>query len=106
MRFLVDEDVPQEIVRCLVAGGHEVLPVIGILGLQTDDADIWNHALQRRAIVVTCNRQDFLKLAGTAPGTGLIILNRRRTRQAECGHVLRLVREAGEEGLKNNINFA
>ena len=106
MRFLIDEDVPQEIVRCLLDAGHEVLPVIGILGTQSVDAEIWNHALKRKAIVVTCNRQDFLKLAGTAPGTGLIILNRRRTREKECGHILRLVREAGEDGLKNNINFA
>ncbi len=106
MRFLVDEDVPQEIVRCLLDDGHEVLPVTGILGMQTGDSEIWNYAVQRRAIVVTCNRQDFLELAGTAPGTGLVILNRRRTRQAECGHILRLVREAGEDGLKNNINFA
>ena len=106
MKFLVDEDVPQEIVRCLLDGGYEVLPVAGILGKQTEDAEIWKYALKRKAIVVTCNRQDFLKLAGTAPGTGLIILNRRRTRQAECGHILRLVREAGEDGLKNNINFA
>ena len=58
------------------------------------------------AIVVTCNRQDFLKLAGNAPETGLIILNRRRTRQAECRHVLHLLTNAGETGLKGNINFA
>jgi hypothetical protein len=62
--------------------------------------------IRTEAIVVTCNRQDFLELAGTAPETGLITLNRRRTRQAECRHVLQLLASAGEAGLKANINFA
>jgi hypothetical protein len=62
--------------------------------------------VQTQAIVVTCNRQDFLELAGTQPATGLIILNRRRTRQAECRHLLQLVAKAGEDGLEGNIDFA
>ena len=103
---MVDEDVSQEVVRCLLDGGCEELPVIDILGKQAEDGEIWKDAVQRRAIVVTCNRQDFLELAGTAPETGLVILNRRRTRQAEYGNVLRLVRQAGEACLKNNIKFA
>ena len=56
--------------------------------------------------MITCNRQDFLQLAGTAPEAGLIVLNRRRTRQAECRHVLGLLARAGESGLAGNINFA
>lgn len=106
MKFLVDEDVPQEVVRCLLKDGHEVICVAEVLGRQTGDAEVWSQAVQRNAIVVTCNRQDFLKLAGPAPATGLIILNRRKSRQVECRHILRLIREAGEEGLKGSINFA
>jgi hypothetical protein len=68
--------------------------------------DIWRHAVLTGAIVITCNRQDFLRLAGTAPETGLIVLNRRRKRQAECRHVLELLARAGESGLSGNINFA
>ena len=56
--------------------------------------------------MITCNRQDFLELAGTEPDTGLIVLNRRRTRQAECRHLLQLLASAGESGLMGNINFA
>jgi hypothetical protein len=56
--------------------------------------------------VVTCNRQDLLELAGAEPAAGLVILNRRRTRQAECSHLLQLLAKAGETGLKGNINFA
>ena len=68
--------------------------------------DIWHYAIRSEAIVVTCNRQDFLTLAGAAPETGLIILNRRRTRASECRHILELLSKAGEPGLCNNINFA
>ena len=106
MKFLVDEDVAVEVARCLQQAGHDVSLVTEVLGVRTDDVDIWHHAVRTDAIVVTCNRQDFLELAGTAPETGLVILNRRRTRQAECRHVLQLLANAGEPGLKGNINFA
>jgi len=106
VRFLLDEDVAVGVVRCLQQAGHEVVQVAEVLGVRTDDVDIWRHAARTDAIVVTCNRQDFLELAGTEPATGLIILNRRRTRQAECSHLLRLVAKAGAAGLKGNINFA
>ncbi len=106
MRFLVDEDVAIEVARGLEQAGYEVALVTQSLGLRTDDVDVWHHAVRTAAIVVTCNRQDFLELAGTEPETGVIILNRRRTRSAECRHVLRLVASAGESGLMGNINFA
>ena len=106
MRFLVDEDVAVDVARCLRQAGYEVSLVAEVLGVRTDDVDIWHHAVRTEAIVVTCNRQDYLELAGTAPETGLIILNRRRTRQAECRHVLELLSGAGEAGLQGNINFA
>jgi len=80
VRFLVDEDIAVEAVRCLRQAGHEVLLVAEVLGMRTDDVDIWRHAVQTQSIVVTCNRQDFLELAGSEPPTGLIILNRQRTR--------------------------
>jgi predicted nuclease of predicted toxin-antitoxin system len=93
VRFLVDEDVAVEVVRCLRQAGHEVSLVTEVLGVRTDDVDIWHHAVRAETIVVTCNRQDFLELAGTAPETGVIILNRRRTRQAECRHLLNFMCE-------------
>ena len=106
MRFLLDEDVAVGVARCLQQAGHEVVRVVEVLGVRTDNFDIRRQAVRVEAIVVTCNRQDFLELAGTEPATGLIILNRRRTRQAECRHLLRLLANAGEAGLKRNINFA
>ncbi len=83
MKFLADEDVAVEVTRCLQQEEHEVSLVAEVLGVRTDDVDIWHQAVRTEAIVITCNRQDFLELAGTAPETGVIILNRRRTRQAE-----------------------
>ena len=65
MKFLVDEDVAIEAARCLRQAGHEVLLVPEVLGVRTDDVDIWRHAVQTQSIVVTCNRQDFLELAST-----------------------------------------
>ena len=106
MKFLVDEDVPVEATRCLQQAGHEVFLVAETLGVRTDDVDVWLYAVETKAVVITCNRQDFLELAGTSPETGLVILNRRRTRQAECRHLLALLAGAGETGLSGNINFA
>jgi predicted nuclease of predicted toxin-antitoxin system len=106
VRFLIDEDVPIEATRCVRQAGHEGQLVAETLGTRTDDADVWYHAVQTESIVITCNRQDFLQLAGTEPATGLIVLKRRRTRQAECTRLLQLLASAGETGLKCNINFA
>lgn len=106
MTFLIDEDVAVEIDRSLRQAGHGTVRVAEVLGFHTDDVDVWEHACHHGPVVITCNRQDFLELAGEAPATGLIILNRRRTRLAECANVLRLIGTAGETGLRGNINFA
>ena len=42
MRFLVDEDVATEVARALRQEGHEVLLVAEVLGVRTDDVDIWS----------------------------------------------------------------
>jgi len=106
VKFLIDEDVAVEIDRSLLQSGQNVVRAADVLGFRTDDVDIWEYACRHALIVVTCNRSDFLELAGEAPATGLIILNRRRTRQAECSNLLRLLAKAGEAGLRGNINFA
>jgi len=62
--------------------------------------------LPKGMIIITCNRDDFLKLAESEPHVGIIILVRRRTRIAECASALRLLQRAAESGIRNNINFA
>jgi hypothetical protein len=55
---------------------------------------------------MTCNRDDFIKLAETQPHHGIIVIIRRKTRAAERAALLRLLERAGESGLRDNINFA
>ena len=105
MKFLVDEDVAMEAVRALRQAGHEAQLVFEVLGSRTPDEQVWARAVGAGQIVITCNRDDFLRLAGAEPETGLIILNRRRSRQAECRRLLHLLQSAGEAGLQRNINF-
>jgi hypothetical protein len=82
---------------------REVLPV------RTTDVVLFEFAQREQRIIISCNRNHFLKLAREAAGNpfaGLIILIRRRTRQAECARLLSLLRRAGETGLTGNINLA
>jgi len=106
VKFLVDEDVAMEAVRALRQAGHEAQLVFEVLGSRTPDEQVWARAVGARQIVITCNRDDFVRLAGAAPETGLIVLKRRRSRQAECKRLLQLLQRAGDAGLEKNINFA
>lgn len=113
MRFLLDHDVPDEVAHVLRHLGHEVKLVREALSSQSEDAEVFGFAQSHGLIIITCNRDHFLDLARAAfearapqPFHGLIVLVRRRTRQAECAHLLALLRRAGESGLSNNINIA
>ena len=70
------------------------------------DAEAVAYAQSIGARMVTCNRDDFLHLAGNGAHRGLIVLIRRRTRQSECAHLLALLDRAGDDGLEGNIAFA
>lgn len=83
MTFLLDQDTPDELRYPLEALGHGVRHVRQVLDPQAKDPDILAHAHEKRWIVVTCNRDDFLGLAKTNPHSGIIILIRRHTRVAE-----------------------
>lgn len=74
--------------------------------MTTADSHVFAHATERRWVTVMCNRKDFLPLAASRPQTGLIVLIRRKNRQAECAHLLRLIRAAGVVGITANVNFA
>jgi predicted nuclease of predicted toxin-antitoxin system len=111
VRFLLDHDVPAEVARVLRHWGHDALVLSETLAVTSSDRDIFQYAQQRELTIVSCNRAHFLALAEQAVQAqqafaGLIVLIRRRTRQAECAHLLTLLRRAGESGLSGNINFA
>jgi len=79
---------------------REVLPTT------TTDSDAWQWARAHGAVFVSCNRNDVLALRPVGEHPGVVILVRRRTRQAEIAAMQKLLIGAGEEGLANNINFA
>lgn len=107
MKFLCDHDVATDVARVLRTRGYEVIELREVLPPDTPDEAVWAHARAHGLILITCNRADFLALAqGTETYPGLILLFRRKTHQAEAGHLLTLLKNAGEQGLTNNINFA
>jgi predicted nuclease of predicted toxin-antitoxin system len=107
VKFLFDHDVASEVALVLRARGHDVVELRDVLAPDAPDPDVWAHAVADGRIVITCNRAHFTKLAtATEKHPGVILLFRRRTHQTEAGRVLVLLKNAGEQGLANNINFA
>ena len=106
MTFLLDHDVPIEAARLLRREGHTAIRIVECLPVTTPDPAVFAHAKAQGWLTLTCNRRDYLLLAKAGPHPGLIILIRRKTRHAECAHLLHLLRHAGESGLTGNVNFA
>jgi predicted nuclease of predicted toxin-antitoxin system len=106
VKFLLDNDVPEDLSYLLEHLGHQVSRVRKVLPREASDAAVLDHAFHRDLIVITCNRDDFLQLARERPHHGIVIVIRRRSRAAERAALLRLVERAGPEGLADNINFA
>ncbi len=106
MRFFLDHDVPEEVARVLAAEGHEITRLRDVLPVRASDTEALAYGAKHHIFVITCNRDDFLKLAVKQDNPGVIILIRRKTRQIECAHLLTLLDRAGESGIAQNINFA
>lgn len=113
MKFLLDHDVPDAAARLLQHWGHEPIRLRKALPITASDEDVFAHAQSLSLPIISCNRNHFLALAQAAvaaqppqPFAGLIILIRRRTRQAKCAHLFSLLRQAGEDGIIGNINFS
>jgi predicted nuclease of predicted toxin-antitoxin system len=86
--------------------GHNVFKLRHLIDPETKDEDVLSYAAQNGYVLVTCNRDDFLKAAQEISHAGLIILKRRNTRVRERVALLRLLDKAGDEGIRHNINFA
>jgi predicted nuclease of predicted toxin-antitoxin system len=106
VRFFLDHDVPRHLADVLRRHGHEVEVVPDVMSPEADDEEVFVYAVEKKAIMLTCNRNDFLALATEHSHSGLIVLIRRRSTISEAGHLLQLLRVAGENGLAGNINFA
>ena len=106
MKFLFDHDVRDDLAYALQAAGHEVQLLRTVLPVTTPDEDILRFAGEQEAVLVTCNRDDFLAAANRIPHSGLIVLIRRRSRAQECAALIRLLDRSGETGVRQNVNFA
>lgn len=107
MKFFLDHDVPADIALLLRHWGHEAKVLRDVLPNTTPDDEAFAYARARAMITITCNRDDYLVLAARHPEhPGLIILVRRRSRQIEISRMLVLLKNADEQGLRGNINFA
>ena len=106
MRFFLDHDVPRHLADVLRRHGHEVELVPEVMSPEAGDEEVFAYAADKKAIMLTCNRNDFLALAAQHSHPGLIVLIRRRSSLSEAGHLLELLGKAGASGLEGNINFA
>lgn len=111
MKSLLDHDVPAQVGHLLCHWGHQAILLKGVLPVTASGEEVFQYAQTERLKIVTCNRGHFLAQAEQAihaktSFAGLVVLIRRRSRQSECAHLLRLTRKAGESGLTGNINFA
>jgi predicted nuclease of predicted toxin-antitoxin system len=106
LKFLFDHDVPDDMAYTLTAMGHEVLKLRELLDIQTSDEEVLRFAGANNLILITCNRDDFVTAAQGILHVGIIILVRRQSRMRERVALFRLLEKAGDEGIRNNINFA
>jgi predicted nuclease of predicted toxin-antitoxin system len=106
VKFLLDQDVPQDLCYLLEQLGHEVTLLRNVLPPDVSDGAVLQFAYEHGSVVLTCNRDDFLELATRRPHNGIVIVVRRRTRAAERVALFQLLERSGETGLQNNINFA
>ena len=106
MTFFLDQDVPDDLAHWLRHRGHVVTCLRDVLPVTATDSDALAWAIDQGAILVSCNRRDFLTLRPEVLHPGIVIVVRRRTRQAEIAAMQKLLTGAGEQGLANNINFA
>ena len=105
MKFLLDHDVPDDLSYLIEQLGHEVTLVRNAIPGDSSDLAVLQFAHDAGCVLLTCNRDDFLRLAMTKPHHGIIIVIRRRTRADERAALFRLLERAGDVGLRNNINF-
>jgi len=106
VRFLLDQDVPEDLSYLLRELGHEVVRVRDFLPQDAADLVVLHAAHDYGCVLVTCNRNDFIRLAERQPHLGIVVVIRRRTRAAERAALFRLLERAGDAGLQGNINFA
>lgn len=106
MKFLLDHDVPDDLSFSLESLGHEVLRLREILPAASPDGKVLAQASESGCVLVTCNRDDFVRVATRISHAAIIVLIRRKSRALARSALVRLFDRAGEPGISGNINFA
>jgi len=104
--FLFDQDMPDDLGHVLRQLGHTVVMLREVLPTTTPDSEVLAYAVAQGMILITCNRDDFVALAQSQAHHGIIVVFRRNSRTAERVALVRLLQNAGEQGLAKNITFA
>jgi len=95
VKFLLDHDVPEDLSYLLKQLGHEVTLLRKAVSNYASDETVLQFAHEHDSVLLTCNRDDFFRLATAKPHHGIVIIIRRRTRAAERAALLRLLERAG-----------
>jgi predicted nuclease of predicted toxin-antitoxin system len=106
MTFLLDHDAPDDLEYSLQALDHEVTHLREVLPVTASDLEALSYAKTHSMVMVTCNRDDYLQLAAEVDHCGIIIVIRRKTRVAKRAALVRLIDQAGVQGIAGNVNFA
>jgi predicted nuclease of predicted toxin-antitoxin system len=71
VRFLLDQDVPEDLGYLLRELGHDVVRVHDFLPQDATDLVVLQAAYKHGCVLVTCNRNDFIRLAERQPHHGI-----------------------------------
>ena len=72
MKFLLDQDVPDDLSYLLKQLGHEAGLLREAFPGDSSDEAVLQFAHERGCVLLTCNRNDFLHLATTRPHHGIV----------------------------------
>ena len=111
MKFLLDQNVPDETYRVLAYRGYEVTRLREIIALGATDEAVFAYAQTKDLVIVSSQRQAFVEMAEKAKAkrewfNGLIVLTRRRSRQAEAGALMSLLQGTPVYELEGGIHYA
>lgn len=96
MKFLLDHDVPDDLSFLLIQLGHQVILLRQALPADSRDDAVLGFCYDRGCILVTCNRDDFLRLAQVKPHHGWQPRRALQASDSEVDRFVAIVRSAGD----------
>ena len=96
MKFLLDHDVPEDLSYLLETLGHQVTLLRKIAPADSSDEAVLQLASETESVLLTCNRDDFLALAGTKRHLGIIVHSPPDSDRVRCGPLSAVDARRGE----------